>query len=426
MQLDSDTGYSCDEGLRNRSKWRREEHGRFMQALELYGARQTGDEWKHITEFVGSRTMMEVRLHGRQYLQRLVQQLPLTPMVTPPNGYFPRADSQNDPNRLNYQVHWGVDRQKIRSDKVHFRSQSLHPLEQQNHSVITAIHGNGRRPKAWTFQEEKAFETALAGCAGSKSYPWANIAAIIPGRTAKDVRSRYDEMVEEVASIEAYETPVTDSSTSSRIQRDSVVVRQQGRSSLSRRAIPPPPIEVPPIRGGKDGAVGIFSSGTSTRSSRGFSSGIAMLSPTFLDMLANEADSEEKSPLPALSPPFSGLTNLPSPLFSPTLLSAGLRGKTLMNADSCGDVVKMKDMNTGPATASSGSKDPRHSTTPRILNDFFAGDFRFDDPFGTTPIQRRKSPRLRKLATVKQESSTIKIENGAGKLDVKMTDASAA
>ncbi|RQM16020.1 hypothetical protein DD237_004600 [Peronospora effusa] len=469
MQQHLDNGYSHDGSSCDRSDWRREEHGRFMQALELYGSRQTGDEWKHITDFVGSRSMEEVRLHGRQYLQRLVQQLPPSPMVAPSNGYLLHAGSQNDSNRQKYQVQQGIDSHKSRDDKgkrvvpqpgalvsagsalsaaaadcalsmnvlapVRFRSQPRQLLQQENQTVIAAPHRNGRWSNTWTFQEEKAFETTLVGWAGSKSYPWTQIAAAVPGRTAKEVCNRFDEMVGEIASIEAGEIPDLESSTSSSIPNNSVAVRQQGRSSLSRRAVPPPPIEILRL----DGAAGVFLSGTSTRSRRGSVSGIPMLSPTFLDMLAKEAESEEKSSLPALPLQFPELTSLPSPMFSSTLLPAvsptsffspgenksAARGKKLSNADSSDD-IKMEDMDAS-TTVTRESEDPRRSSTPRIMNDFLAGDFKFDDPLGTTPIHRRKSPRFMKSTIFGgQESLTIKAESGADKQDIEMTDASAA
>ncbi|KAL4117562.1 hypothetical protein PRIC2_011551 [Phytophthora ramorum] len=446
-----------------RSEWRREEHGRFMQALENYGSRRTGDEWKLITDYVGTRTIEEVRLHGRQYLQRLVQQLPPSPVTATPNRYFTTAGSQNDPNRQNYQVPRDVNLQKPRGDKgkragpqstaplggsnslstaaleaaqamnMQFYNQSLQsvqPQQQPQQGGPTAPHRNGRR-KPWTFQEDKAFETALAGWAGCKSYPWAKIAAAIPGMTVKDVRSRYEAMVGEIASIEAGDVPAPESSKSTGGART-----QPPTSTLSRRAVPPPPIEVPPSNVGKDGAVGAFPS--STRSRR---DSITMLSPTFLDLLANEAESEEKSPLPALPLPFPGLTNLPSPLFSPTLLPSGspgffspgnkksaARGQPDKKFSSVEGDVKMEEIDAGPPAAAGKSDDPRRSTTPRIWNDFLADDFKFDDPLGTTPSHSsRKTPRSKASANTGEGSSTTKTaESDAGKQDVEMADASAA
>ncbi|KAG1695493.1 hypothetical protein DVH05_019650 [Phytophthora capsici] len=438
----------------SRPEWRREEHGRFMQALELYGSRRTGDEWKHITAFVGSRTVEEVRLHGRQYLQRLVQQLPPSPEATRASRFLTNTGNQNDPNRQNYQVPRGIEHQNTREGKgkrttpqagppiggssalsaaalecaqamsVQFHNQPLQMLQQPQHQAPTAAsRRNVRRSNPWSFQEDKAFETALAGWVGNKSYPWAKIAAAVPGKTAKDVRCRYEEMIGDVASIESGELPIlqnptttTGSSSSARPQRSP--------STLSQRTVPPPPIEVPPRSVDKDG---VFPSGSSTRSRRGSTGGIGMLSPTFLDLLANEAESEEKSPLPTLPLSFPGLTNLPSPLFSPTLLPSGPPGffspgtkksaargqqdKKFASLESPSD-VNMEDVDS---TTTGKSEGPRRSSTPRIWNDFLVDDFKFDYPDGTTPSHSsRKTPRSR--------TST----GDKGKQDVEMTDASAA
>ncbi|KAK1942403.1 Protein RADIALIS-like 6 [Phytophthora citrophthora] len=260
----------------DRSEWRREEHGRFMQALELYGSRRTGDEWKHITAFVGSRTVEEVRLHGRQYLQRLVQQLPPSPEATRASRFLTSTGNQNDPNRQNYQVPRNIEHQKPRGGKgkrtapqpgppiggssalsaaalecaqamsVQFHNQPLQTLQQPQHQAPPAAsHRNVKRSNPWSFQEDKAFETALAGWAGSNSYPWAKIAAAVPGKTAKDVRCRYEEMIGDVASIESGELPVPHKPTANTGSTPSARP-QRSPSTLSQRTVPPPPIEVPP------------------------------------------------------------------------------------------------------------------------------------------------------------------------------------
>ncbi|GMF57560.1 unnamed protein product [Phytophthora fragariaefolia] len=263
------------------SEWRREEHGRFMHALELYGSRRTGDEWKLITAFVGSRTIEEVRLHGRQYLQRLVQQLPPPSEAARAMRYLSGAGSQNDPNRQNYQVPRGGGLQKPRGKRapqpgvppggsralstaalecaqsmsvqapMQFQNQPLQALPPQYQAGTTAPRRNGRRSKPWTFQEDKAFETVLAGWSSNKPYSWAKIAAALPGKTAKDVRNRYDEMVVEISSIESGEIPIPESSALSAPSYPAADRPQAPTSTLSRRAIPPPPIEVPPRSVGK-------------------------------------------------------------------------------------------------------------------------------------------------------------------------------
>jgi hypothetical protein len=161
-----------------------------------------------------------------------------------------------------------------------------------------------------------------------------------------------------------------------------------------------------------------------------------MLSPTFLDLLANEAESEDKSPLPTLSFP-----GLPSPLFSPTLLPSGSPGffspgtkksaargqqdRKLSSLEGSGD-AKTDAIDTAPTAK---SDDPRRASTPRVWNDFLAEDFKFDDPLGPTPRRSsRKTPRSQTPADLGDSpSTTITAESDdAGKQDVDMTDASAA
>ncbi|OWZ16555.1 hypothetical protein PHMEG_0009643 [Phytophthora megakarya] len=405
-----------------------------MQALEIYGSRRTGDEWKHITAFVGSRTVQEVRLHGRQYLQRLVQQLPPSPEATQARRYLSSSGNQNDPNRQNYQIPRVIPskapqpRVPIGGSRtlsaaalecaqsmnvqvpLQFRNQPIQHLQQQQAGTL-APHRNGRRSITWTFQEEKAFETVLAGWAGNKPYSWVKIAAALPGKTAKDVRNHYDEMLGEVACIEAGQVVPEIPTSSSAASGVAITRSKSSPSTLSQRAVPPPPIEVPPRSVGK---------GSSTRSRRGSASGFTMLSPTFLDLLAKEAESEEKSPLP-----FPGLTNLPSPLFSPTLLPSGSPGffspgnkksaaRGQQDKKFSSDVT-MEDVDPKTSTTADKKDDPRRSSTPRIWNELLVDDFKFEDPVGVTSTGR-KTPRS------KSTTKTSVSDNQ----DAEMTDASAA
>ncbi|KAJ3675245.1 hypothetical protein LUZ60_004287 [Juncus effusus] len=68
--------------------------------------------------------------------------------------------------------------------------------------------GDGRSPaaaeKPWTRDEDKAFETALAtsDAAAEGRRRWEGIAALVPSRTAEEVRRHYDLLVDDVKAIE--------------------------------------------------------------------------------------------------------------------------------------------------------------------------------------------------------------------------------
>ncbi|RLN64128.1 hypothetical protein BBJ28_00014486 [Nothophytophthora sp. Chile5] len=441
------------------TEWQRDEHARFMQALETYGSLQTGDEWTHITAFVGTRSIEEVRLHGHQYLQRLVQQLPSSSPLSMASRsrYISTTCSQNDPNHQNYQDSAAaMTSQKLRSSRAKkvveqstppvgtsamsaaameaAQALNVHPpiqQQQQQQKAAPAPRRNGRRPKVWTFQEDKTFETALAGWVGAKPYPWTKIASTLPGKTAKDVRNRYEKLVGDISSIETGALVATEASTSTSEASSSVVPRGArarplaASSTLSRRAIPPPPIEVPPNSLGKDGALLSFPSSGSTRSSSGGSAsaglGFGMLSPTFLDLLANDGDSEEKLPLPSLALPFPGLSNLPQKAET---------GATRGQPES--DDVEMQEVEATARTgATRRNEAPRRSTTPRIWHDFLADDFKFDEPLSATPSRRnssRKTPRSTRAARLRGGSSAQSGVDASGsnsRQDVEMAGASA-
>ncbi|EKX35121.1 hypothetical protein GUITHDRAFT_46443, partial [Guillardia theta CCMP2712] len=53
----------------NQSQWTKEEHDRFLQALKKY--LPSGALAKKVSEFVGTRTPLQVRSHAQKYFLRL-------------------------------------------------------------------------------------------------------------------------------------------------------------------------------------------------------------------------------------------------------------------------------------------------------------------------------------------------------------------
>lgn len=274
-------------------QWHRDEHSRFIQALETYGHEQSGDEWTKITGFVQTRSIDEVRQHGRQYLQQLVQELSgtgralqsigslgftITPLVATAGGEDNKShrDNQNDPNGQNYQVAalpssnaTGKPLKSVRSrakssGSSRGNSQSSKSLQQQQQNLMGVLEpsafktpqqgapgarkSGGRKPKVWTFEEDKIFENALANWSSDKPYSWPKIATTLPGKTAKDARSRYEKLVGDIALIEK-----TEELMQLEPQAQAAPPRSGG---LSSRISPPPPIQVPPVTAEED--KGIF------------------------------------------------------------------------------------------------------------------------------------------------------------------------
>lgn len=278
-------------------EWRRDEHNRFMQALETFGAAATGDEWEQIAAFVGTRSTQDVLIHGRRYLQQLMQQQPALSTTsssssglatfdwtsggelddTPTGTCKTRArmfmsDSQNDPGNVVLvstaamtKAPWTTRARKTpppsrfrqfqpqlyaqppvsyaASGSAKFAtSQAVAPHFTQTQQP-TRKSGHGRRPKSWSFQEDKAFETALAGWSTNKPYSWAKIASALPGKTAKDVRNRYEKLLGDISCIELAPSPHSQTRSSSARSSAAGVSLNTHVSSLRRRATPPPPIE---------------------------------------------------------------------------------------------------------------------------------------------------------------------------------------
>ncbi|GLE03909.1 hypothetical protein PINS_up012820 [Pythium insidiosum] len=382
------------------TNWSYSEHSRFMRALEVYGTDSTGDAWKRIAMFVRTRTIEEVRLHGRQYLQQLMRdQQRRHHRAQFESDARVRHESQNDPNGPNHAVaSTSSDTQKAKRRSVakvsvtgaaataaavgehETSSVFAHSLSSAARSAaalemklraspsrqgVKPYSGtvlatassqqprkSVRRSKEWTFDDDKALETTLASWPPGRAYSWPKIASSIPGKTAKDVRLRYEQLVEDVASIESAD----DTAARASYFRTGAPSSQ----SLSSRIAPPPPIQVPPplVAATKAEKLALDSPSFGALRSRGgksFASG--MLSPTFFDFLG----ADDKSP-----------ADLPSPLLPSPIVGAPLAGSGTSSLSPCP---------TGPLLSPLGldlGQNGRKTTTPRVWHDFLADDLKLD------------------------------------------------
>ncbi|KAF1328484.1 Chaperone, partial [Globisporangium splendens] len=434
------------------TQWQRDEHNRFMQALEAYGREESGDEWKKITAFVQTRSIEEVRLHGRQYLQQLVEQMSgarralqsisslgfdLTPVGSTTSNSNSSND-QNDPNELNHVVAttsgkpYKAKAKGTSSKTSYAKSFPRQPQHQEQElsvpssgAATTAYDApasshfsqptqaapparkHGRKPKVWTFEEDKIFETALASWSSDKPYSWPKIAASLPGKTAKDARNRFEKLVGDISIIEASDESFLHRSHP--LQQQPVQPLQHFPSprdpGLRSRISSPPPIQVPPASGKAPSRSMLESPGglfpSSVRGSSRFPGGVSMLSPTFLDFSANE----DKPPSSAANANSSNdphdLLLLPSPLnaFShrqsaaDSTQNAGSSGShrrptssattssssssAMASTSTNSESMLMTDFIT--ASKATASTTPRgFLTTPRIWQELLSDDFKFD------------------------------------------------
>lgn len=270
---DNDDTFHTDMMQAMHAQWQLDEHDRFVQALEAFGRDRSGDEWLKIAAFVRTRSPEEVRHHGRWYLHQLVQ----VHQFTGPSSLEYAAgsdrdrdhDNQNDPNVQNHML-FDDDDATAGGDRYHryfrqgsgksavkglglrsFSDPSPAPLLSPNDDTMLlqsfGPRRSGRKAKAWTFEEDKIFENALANWSSDKPYSWPKIATALPGKTAKDARSRYEKLVGDVAIIE---TTSSDNELSRRTytyrstDHSPAFAHVRHGSSLSDRIAPPPPIHV--------------------------------------------------------------------------------------------------------------------------------------------------------------------------------------
>lgn len=65
-----------------------------------------------------------------------------------------------------------------------------------------------KQGKAWTKEENKRFESALAMFDEKTPYRWLKVAEMIPGKSVHDVINQYRELVADVSDIEAGLVPI--------------------------------------------------------------------------------------------------------------------------------------------------------------------------------------------------------------------------
>lgn len=337
------------------AQWTRDEHERFVQALELHGTERTGDEWGKIAACVHTRSVDEVRQHGRRYLQHLVQQMSggLVSASGAQRSFHQLPSGPNGPNQF-------ASMSTKASDAA-----SMLFLPKDSAAARKVSGGGGRKSKLWTPEEDLVFEEALAAWTYGKPYAWPKLAMALPGKTAKDVRHRYEELVSDISTIEQAAL----SSAAARSNQDDNDSKGKG---LSGRIPPPPPIDV--AKGARllgsglvykthtvlTGATatnlldspGLFhaSSMRHLHGSKGNFTG--MLSPTFLDFLAAE-DKPQGAGLP--------------PLLSPNSTS----GSSSHAGSNSTDAVSSFRPGESKLITPKGF-------APRIWQDFLSDEFKFD------------------------------------------------
>lgn len=88
---------------------------------------------------------------------------------------------------------------------------------------------------AWTIEENKTFESALAFFDEETPDKWFEVAAMIPGKSVNDVVKHYLELVADVNDIEAGLVPVPGYLSSSSFMLGFDVRRKRGRGSCDRK-----------------------------------------------------------------------------------------------------------------------------------------------------------------------------------------------
>ncbi|KAJ4885927.1 Protein REVEILLE 8 [Raphanus sativus] len=91
---------------KSRESWTEEEHDKFLEALQLFDR-----DWKKIEDFVGSKTVIQIRSHAQKYFLK-VQKNGTVAHVPPPRPKrkaahsYPQKASKNAPMQLQVSTSW--------------------------------------------------------------------------------------------------------------------------------------------------------------------------------------------------------------------------------------------------------------------------------------------------------------------------------
>ena len=139
-----------NHSLVNNGPWTKEEHEKFLKALEKYGNLSSGSELSKMASEIGNgRTVTDVWKHAEKYLLKL---------------------------------------QRAKTEHMRKIDEPRQQLDDGD----------------WTWDQEMAFEHALSVCEPSPSR-WSRVAKSVKGKSAEQCKKRYQLLVLDIASISSGE-----------------------------------------------------------------------------------------------------------------------------------------------------------------------------------------------------------------------------
>lgn len=146
----ADSTMDDNHSLVNNGPWTKEEHEKFLKALEKYGNLSSGSELSKMASEIGNgRTVTDVWKHAEKYLLKL---------------------------------------QRAKTEHMRKIDEPRQQLDDGD----------------WTWDQEMAFEHALSVCEPSPSR-WSRVAKSVKGKSAEQCKKRYQLLVLDIASISSGE-----------------------------------------------------------------------------------------------------------------------------------------------------------------------------------------------------------------------------
>jgi SHAQKYF class myb-like DNA-binding protein len=214
--------------------WSPFEHDRFVEALEKYGGGNFGNEWELISDYIGKRSVEEVKEHAQQYFQKLEHEGAGTKAEDAELNFSPQVKLESPLKASHFDTamltdsttaHFNTEFDATASNGFGLQDAPPFTTEGSDSFLNTPAFGptstlTDRDPfsssltseankegATWTAEENVVFENALSTYDERVAIPerWHKIATLLGSKSVSDVTKHYERLVEDLRRVDQWQ-----------------------------------------------------------------------------------------------------------------------------------------------------------------------------------------------------------------------------